>query len=51
MRTVKVNWREVSELSKRTLNNYEEFERARENYQSIINTIPQCWKGTDSETH
>lgn len=50
MRTVKVNWREVSELSKRTLNNYEEFERARENYQSIINTIPQCWKGTDSET-
>ena len=47
---VKVNWKEVSDLSRRTLNNSEQFEEARKRYQEIINTLPLCWRGTDSET-
>ncbi len=50
MANLKVNWLEVSDLSKRTLNNSSDFEKARERYQEIINSIPTCWGGKDAET-
>ena len=50
MANLKVNWLEVSNLSKRTLNNSEDFENARQKYQDIINSLSRCWKGTDAET-
>ena len=45
-----VNWREVSELSKRTLKNSEDFEDARAKFQETIKSLTACWKGTDAVT-
>lgn len=47
---VKVNWLELSNLSKSTLSNCEEFEDARKQYQQIIKSISDCWVGSDCDT-
>lgn len=43
-----INWHEVSDLSKRTLENSEEFEDARSKYQETILSLEDCWKGLDA---
>lgn len=50
MHKLDVNWLEVSELGRRTLNNCEEYETARNNYQRIINELYDCWDGSDADT-
>lgn len=50
MGQLRVNWREVSDLSKRTLENSAEFEDARDKYQKIIQSLGDCWKGSDAAT-
>ena len=49
MRKIGVNWYEVSELSKRTLNNSEEFEAARKKYQETLLSINENWEGPLAE--
>lgn len=48
--TLKVNWSNVSDLSKNTLANSEEFEKARKNFLDILNSLPECWEGDDATT-
>ena len=50
MNEVRVNWAEISDLSIRTLNNCEAFEKARSRYQAVINDLYSCWQGSDADT-
>jgi len=47
--SLKVNWNEVGSLSKNTLEQSVEFEEARQHFQEIVNSITECWEGSDSE--
>lgn len=47
---VKVNWTSLKKMSDNTLKNASDFEQARLNFQQIINSLGECWIGTDSES-
>ena len=47
-KVLKVNWNEVNKLGKRTFENTKKFEESRARFQEIINSIPNCWEGIDS---
>ncbi len=46
---VKVNWTSLRKMSDNTLKNAVDFEQARLNFQEIINSLGECWVGTDSD--
>lgn len=48
--SINVNWSQVKDLGKRTLNNQEEFEICRAKLQEICNSVSTCWKGIDADS-
>lgn len=47
---IRVNWTQLSKMGVNTLKNSSDFEEARKMYQEIINSLPECWEGTDQES-
>lgn len=47
-KTLKVNFSELSQRGVEQKELAETFEKARENYQTIINSLNECWEGIDA---
>src|SRR5574344_3632 len=45
---LKVNWRDLNELGKKTINTSVLFEEGRKNYLDIIKSLDECWGGIDA---
>ena len=45
---LKVNWSKLKEMGTKTEELGKEIEEARTNFQNIINSLNECWEGTDA---
>jgi len=51
MKRVDVNWKEVNELGERTHKNSEEIAVILDKMIEIVDSLPECWQGADSENY
>ena len=49
--SLKVDYKEVNELGKRTKTYKEEFETIRKKYLELVGNLEECWQGGDSSTY
>jgi uncharacterized protein YukE len=47
---IKVNWTSLKKMGDTTIKTSQDFEEARQNFQDIINSLPECWEGIDSSS-
>jgi uncharacterized protein YukE len=45
---ININWDNVRDLSRNTLENFTKFEESRQNIEKLVASIPECWEGVDS---
>ncbi len=47
---LKVNWKQLEKMSENTLKNASDFEASRLKFQEIVNSLGECWTGTDCDS-
>ena len=45
---ININWDNVRDLSRSTLENFNKFEESRQNIEKLVESIPECWEGVDA---
>ncbi len=49
--TINIEWDNVRNLSDRTKENFNRFEKSRERIEKIVETLPECWEGLDANAY